>query len=73
MHILPLYRISVALLTLGNERLAIFYLISVLASGFSSILSFGLIQMEGVAGFHGWRWIFVGSPGLTMRLRAHQD
>ncbi|EFE40354.1 hypothetical protein TRV_04933 [Trichophyton verrucosum HKI 0517] len=60
--------VSVAFLTLRNERLAIFYLISVLASGFSSILSFGLIQMEGVAGFHGWRWIFIVEGAMTQAI-----
>ncbi|GBF63287.1 MFS transporter [Trichophyton mentagrophytes] len=51
-----------------QTRLAIFYLISVLASGFSSILSFGLIQMEGLAGFHGWRWIFIVEGALTQAI-----
>jgi hypothetical protein len=40
-------------------RLAIFYLLSILAGGFSNILAFGLIQMDGVSGLKGWRWIFV--------------
>ncbi|EFR00233.1 hypothetical protein MGYG_03236 [Nannizzia gypsea CBS 118893] len=48
-----------------QTRLAIFYLTSVLAGGFSSILSFGLIQMEGLAGFHGWRWIFIVEGAMT--------
>ncbi|KAM5454840.1 hypothetical protein MaudCBS49596_002137 [Microsporum audouinii] len=48
-----------------QTRLAIFYLISVLVGGFSSLLSFGLIQMEGLAGFHGWRWIFIVEGAMT--------
>jgi hypothetical protein len=40
-------------------RLAAFYLISVLIGGFSNILAFGLMQMDGLRHYHGWRWIFV--------------
>lgn len=39
--------------------LAAFYLISVLVGGFSSILAYGLMQMEGLSGIRGWQWIFV--------------
>jgi hypothetical protein len=41
------------------RSLAAFYLFSVLVGGFSSILAYGLMQMEGVGGERGWRWIFV--------------
>ncbi|KAK5944760.1 hypothetical protein PMZ80_001960 [Knufia obscura] len=41
------------------DRLAIFYLVSVLIGGFSSILAFGLQQMEGTTGLRGWQWIFI--------------
>ena len=41
-------------------RLAWFYLISAGIGGFSSILAYGIIQMEGVGGVRGWQWIFVG-------------
>jgi hypothetical protein len=40
-------------------RLAVFYLLSVLAGGFSNILAYGLIQMNKVGGRKGWQWIFV--------------
>jgi hypothetical protein len=40
-------------------RLAIFYLLSILAGGFSNILAYGLIQMNSVGGLKGWQWIFV--------------
>jgi hypothetical protein len=45
--------------TLTSCSLAAFYLFSVLFSGFSHILAYGLMQMEGVGGLRGWRWIFV--------------
>lgn len=40
-------------------RLAVFYLTSVLVGGFSGVLAFGLMQMDGIRGYRGWRWIFV--------------
>ena len=41
------------------SRLAAFYLISALVGGFSAILAYGLMQMEGLSGVRGWQWIFV--------------
>ncbi|KDN42655.1 hypothetical protein RSAG8_06612, partial [Rhizoctonia solani AG-8 WAC10335] len=32
---------------------------SVLASGFASILAYGLARMHGIGGLEGWRWIFI--------------
>jgi hypothetical protein len=40
-------------------RLAIFYLLSILAGGFSNILAYGLMQMNNLGGLKGWQWIFV--------------
>lgn len=42
-----------------GKRYATFYLIGCLASAFGGILAFGLMQMEGVGGYGGWRWIFI--------------
>lgn len=42
-----------------GKRYAVFYCIGCVASAFGGILAFGLIQMEGVAGYGGWRWIFI--------------
>lgn len=36
-----------------------FYLVSVVIGGFSSILAYGLMQMENVGNLRGWRWIFI--------------
>ena len=30
-----------------------------MASAFGGILAFGLMQMEGISGYGGWRWIFI--------------
>ena len=42
-----------------GKRYSIFYLIGSLASAFGGILAFGLMQMEGIQGYGGWRWIFI--------------
>ncbi|KAL7276237.1 hypothetical protein RUND412_000773 [Rhizina undulata] len=48
-----------------QKRLAGFYLISVLVGGFSSILAYGLMHMDGLGGLRGWRWIFIIEGILT--------
>ncbi|EKD16149.1 putative phthalate transporter [Drepanopeziza brunnea f. sp. 'multigermtubi' MB_m1] len=42
-----------------GKRYACFYLIGAGASAFGGILAYGLMQMDGVAGYRGWRWIFI--------------
>lgn len=42
-----------------QKRFSAFYLLALLASGFSNILAYGLSQMKGVGGLNGWRWIFI--------------
>jgi len=42
-----------------GKRYASFYLVGCVASAFGGILAFGLMQMDGVANFRGWRWIFI--------------
>ncbi|KAG8684841.1 hypothetical protein FRC08_013457, partial [Ceratobasidium sp. 394] len=42
-----------------QRRLSVFYMSSVLASGFASILAYGLARMNGLGGLQGWRWIFI--------------
>ncbi|TVY81952.1 putative transporter [Lachnellula suecica] len=42
-----------------QKRNAVFYLIGSMASAFSSILAYGLMQMDGLANLDGWRWIFI--------------
>jgi MFS family permease len=42
-----------------QKRYAVFYIIGSLASALAGILAFGLMQMDGLAGKSGWRWIFL--------------
>lgn len=39
-----------------GKRYSVFYLLGVVASAFSGILAFGLMQMNGLAGMGGWRY-----------------
>lgn len=49
-----------------QKRFSGFYLLALLASGFSNILAWGLSEMKGISGLNGWQWIFaiVSSPLL---------
>lgn len=40
-----------------GKRYSVFYLIGVVASACGGILAFGLMQMEGIAGYGGWRYV----------------
>ncbi|KAG8629741.1 hypothetical protein KVT40_001360 [Elsinoe batatas] len=48
-----------------GKRYAVFYIIGCVASAFAGILAFGLMQMDGIAGKTGWRWIFIIEGILT--------
>ncbi|KAL4966538.1 major facilitator superfamily domain-containing protein [Aspergillus stella-maris] len=48
-----------------QKRNAAFYLIGSTASGFGGILAYGLMQMDGLGGQDGWRWIFIIEGILT--------
>merc|ERR1712230_170535 len=48
-----------------QKRYSIFYLIGCLASACSGILAYGLMQMDGLADYSGWRWIFIMEGILT--------
>ena len=51
-----------------QKRNAVFYLIGSLASACSGILAYGIMQMNGLAGLGGWRWIFiVRKPELSSK------
>lgn len=41
-----------------QKRFSAFYLLALLASGFSNILAWGLSEMKGIGGLNGWQWIF---------------
>jgi MFS family permease len=42
-----------------QKRNAVFYLIGSMASAISGILTYGIIQIDGITRLRGWRWIFI--------------
>ncbi|KAH7140929.1 retrograde regulation protein 2 [Dactylonectria macrodidyma] len=42
-----------------QKHYAIFYLMGTIASGLGGVLAYGLQQMDGLASYGGWRWIFI--------------
>lgn len=40
-------------------RLSIFFTGSILAGAFSGLLAYAIANMDGIAGYGGWRWIFI--------------
>lgn len=51
-----------------QKRFSAFYLLALLASGFSNILAYGLSLMDGVGNLAGWRWIFIMEGIITVAL-----
>lgn len=51
-----------------QKRFAAFYLLALLASGFSNILAYGLSEMKGIGGLNGWQWIFALEGVITVVL-----
>ncbi|KAJ4292981.1 hypothetical protein N0V88_005645 [Collariella sp. IMI 366227] len=51
-----------------GKRNSVFYIIGCVASAFAGILAFGLMQMAGLAGLNGWRWIFIIEGIITVLL-----
>ncbi|BCS18616.1 uncharacterized protein APUU_11444S [Aspergillus puulaauensis] len=47
------------------RRYSAFYLIGSFGSACSGIIAYGLMQMEGVEGLRGWRWIFIIEGVIT--------
>ncbi|KAK5087990.1 hypothetical protein LTS08_004948 [Lithohypha guttulata] len=48
-----------------QKRFSAFYLLALLASGFSNILAWALSLMDGIGNLAGWRWIFVMEGIIT--------
>lgn len=42
-----------------GKRYCAFYVIGCLALAFGGVLAYGLMQMDGLSGMRGWRWIFI--------------
>jgi MFS family permease len=40
-------------------RLAVFYVVSQAFAGLSAVISYGISQLHGRRGHHGWQWIFI--------------
>jgi MFS family permease len=51
-----------------GKRYSVFYILGSLASACAGILAYGLMQMNGLAGLTGWRWIFIIEGILTVIL-----
>lgn len=51
-----------------GKRNSVFYLVGCVASAFAGILAYGLMQMAGLAGLNGWRWIFIIEGIMTVVL-----
>uniref|UniRef100_A0A8H7K9P8 Major facilitator superfamily (MFS) profile domain-containing protein n=1 Tax=Bionectria ochroleuca TaxID=29856 RepID=A0A8H7K9P8_BIOOC len=49
-----------------HRRYSFFYLIGVLASGFSGVLAYGLMQMDGLSNYRGWRWMKVSCATMII-------
>ncbi|OJA18497.1 hypothetical protein AZE42_07587, partial [Rhizopogon vesiculosus] len=41
-----------------SKRIAIFFSAATIAGAFGGLLAYGIENMEGVGGLHGWQWIF---------------
>lgn len=48
-----------------GKRYAAFYILGCVASAFAGILAYGLMQMNGLEGLTGWRWIFIMQGVIT--------
>ncbi|KFH44049.1 putative transporter -like protein [Hapsidospora chrysogenum ATCC 11550] len=51
-----------------GKRYSLFYLLGCVASAFSGILAYGLMQLHGRENLTGWRWIFIIEGVLTCAL-----
>ena len=47
-------------------RINLFFSASILAGAFSGLLAYAIANMDGVAGYGGWRWIFILEGLLTV-------
>ncbi|KAK0625286.1 major facilitator superfamily domain-containing protein [Bombardia bombarda] len=51
-----------------GKRNSVFFMVGCVASAFAGILAYGIMQMAGLAGLNGWRWIFIIEGILTVLL-----
>lgn len=41
----------------SQTRIAIFFTASAMAGAFSGLLAYGIVNMDGLGGYEGWRWV----------------
>ncbi|KXX80716.1 High-affinity nicotinic acid transporter [Madurella mycetomatis] len=51
-----------------GKRNSVFYLVGCVAAAFAGILAYGIMQMRGLSGLNGWRWIFIIEGLITVAL-----
>lgn len=51
-------------------RLSLFFSASIVAGAFGGLFAFALAKMDGIAGYGGWRWIFIIEGILTVIVGA---
>ncbi|KAK3317857.1 general substrate transporter [Cercophora scortea] len=51
-----------------GARNSAFYMVGCVAAAFAGILAYGIMQMAGLAGLNGWRWIFIIEGIITCLL-----
>lgn len=51
-----------------HKRYSVFYMLGAVASAFSGILAYGIMQAGGRDGLAGWRWIFIVEGLITVFL-----
>ncbi|CAI9625970.1 mfs general substrate transporter [Alternaria burnsii] len=47
-------------------RLTLFFTASIIAGAFGGLLAFAIAKMDGIAGYGGWRWIFIIEGIITV-------
>lgn len=53
-----------------QTRMAVFFSSASLASAFSGLLAAAIVNMDGIAGLSGWRWIFILEGIVTVLVGA---
>ena len=51
-------------------RISLFFTASIIAGAFSSLFAYAIANMNGVAGFTAWRWIFIIEGLITVVIAA---
>lgn len=51
-------------------RVNLFFSASIIAGAFSGLLAYAIAHMDGVAGYRGWRWIFIIEGAATVIIAA---